>query len=304
MKKTTLALAIGLGLSIGASSAMAALSFQLTNIPAGWDGAVQIKITNAENFSDYNEDGSPAVGASNYGVFKVTSIIDPTSTNTLWADGAGGAELLGAFSGITVKTSTTSGGNTTVDSTDGTYAIFLNPESSFADAGAFTQGVGGYGITGCSTNENCYDGVSNVAGGSLFLSGNFATVGITSDPSVTVHGTFTSLTNPAVGNAAAYVDVTGGDYQTMFDTNGTLGGSDLSITNNFCTPGADIGSGQTCYLSQAAAGGPIADGGWQLASNDPLSGNVTIPEPATITLMGLGLMGMGFGARRRKQQLG
>ena len=51
----------------------------------GYTGPIQFKFQNYESFT-----GTPlAVGSMNFGVVKITSIIDPTTGGTLWSPGWG-----------------------------------------------------------------------------------------------------------------------------------------------------------------------------------------------------------------------
>ncbi|MBS0304319.1 MAG: PEP-CTERM sorting domain-containing protein [Proteobacteria bacterium] len=293
MKRTLLTAAIALAASAGA---LAAPTFGLKNLPSGWDGSFEIKFQNMEAFtgdltSFVNQATTPIY---NYGVAKLSSIVDPGSGNTIWADGDNGAEITLIFNNISVKTVTPILGGFQVDSTGGLMSMFINPMGAFSAAGGFAQGLGGYATGGCLINQLCYNGISGVAGGGAFLDLAWAAVGIVADPTVTVHGTFTSLTTPQTGTAQGYLNVTGGPYAANFDTNGQLGGSDLFSQNDFCTPG------QIGCVNLAAAGGSPAAGGWPLRSNDPVRG-AFVPEPGTLGLVGLALLGIGAGAVRRRR---
>jgi hypothetical protein len=283
-----LAIALGLAAAVAATQAAAAPAFSLSNIPAGWDGSIEIKYSNFESFS-----GPLVVGAVNFGVVKITSIVDPGTGDTLWSDGDSGAELTGVFTGITVDTITPSGGQFIVDSTGGLLDIYINPFGAFGAAGGFAQGLGGYADALCAPGTLCYDGITNVVGGGTFLNLAFAAVGVVADPTITVSGTFNSLTTPQTGTAQGYMNVVGGPYAANFDSNGELGGSDLFNQNSFCTPG------QSGCVSLAAAGG-APPAGWALRSNDPVRGRY-IPEPGSLALLGLALLGLAVPGLRKKR---
>lgn len=286
MKKAILSLSLATALGAASMSAAAIPSFSL----GGFTGDVEIKYSNFESF-----DGALDAGTENYGVVKITSIVDANTSSTLWSDGQDGAELTGVFNGIKIKTVTPSGGQFVIDSTGGKLNLYINPLGSFASAGGFAQGaVTGYTDVGggCVAKMLCYDGISNAAGGGLFLSLAWTAVGVVADPTITVDGTFNSLTTPLTGSAQGYLNVIGGPYAGMFNSNGQLGGSDMFNQNSVCTPG------QIGCVSLSAAGGAPAAGGWALRSNDPLRVTV-IPEPGTLMLVGLSLLALVARGNRR-----
>jgi hypothetical protein len=294
MKSKLLALLVGTAASFGAA---AAPSFSL-NSYAGWDGSFSIKLAGYESFTS-----GLAVGSQNFGVLKVTSILSGDGNHTLWTDGQGGAEITGIFSGIQISALNGFGNVAQVLSTGGLSSFFINPFGSLLSTTGglgFSQGLGGYAAAGaCAVNQNCYNGISNVAGGASFLTTKWVAGvdDVAGDTSTTVDGVFLSLTTPQSGFAAGYMSVTGGTYATTFDTNSftftTPGNApaDFRANNTFCTPGAN------CSATVADAGGLPTAGGWALRIDDPVNGRV--PEPGSIALVGLGLLAAGF-ARRRK----
>lgn len=280
MKKLASALALTAG--VLAASQASALSFSL----GGYVGPIDIKFQNFESFS-----GPLAPGVQNFGILSITSIVDPNTATTLWTQGSGGAELTGVFNGITVLSVAPSGGGFDVQSTGGLLNLYLNPVGSLAGAGGPAQGLTGYTDAGCAPNTLCYDGITNAAGGSLFLSLAFASGIDSGNPAVTVDGTFDASTVPTTGDAASYLNVTGGAYANNFDTNGqatAFGPRDIFSQNDFCPNGA----------TGCASVGLTGPAPWQLISNDPVRA-LFIPEPGTLALFGLGLLGFA-GLRRKK----
>lgn len=274
---------LALALSLAACAAQAAPTFSFTNVPAGWDGRYSIKLTGFESFS-----AGLSVGSQNFGVLKITSITTiGFGSTTIWSDGQNGAEITGVFSAIQVAAFTPAGPGGFLEATGGSAAFFINPFGSYAGVGGAGQGTGGYAAeTGgsCAANNNCYHGISDVAGGGLLLSADYVPGVFGAD---TVAGSLIA-SNPLRGSAAGFLAVSGGSAQALFDTNGFVGGTaDLNANNTFCTVGTDA-----CATVGEA-------GNWQLAIDDPVKGSVKLPEPASLALVGGALLGLGL-VRRRK----
>lgn len=221
--------------------------------------------------------GSVNSSADTMGIFSVALITRISDNSVFWQKGSG-QYLTGVFGNLAdhevnsgcIGTSC----STNANSTGGTWALYMNGVD-------YNPTLGPLVGPGKDLNALMYPGIT---GGSAWLSGVFATGAIAGDTTTT----YTSLYNnkTLAGQGQSYLDVTGGSAKTQFDTN--------SLTDQ-------NGKKRDLFMDITFndADGAASKIGWTVTSAGQIKGQA-VPEPGTMALAGLALLGAGLASRRRK----
>jgi len=273
-----------LGVAVLALGVLASSAFAFSFV-SDYAGPIKFKFSNYSVGSLYFESSEGGYGYADgeedaWGIFKVSSIAtDDLNETTLWFDGKDGEQLTGMYYGIDDDYWLLDDSGLTIESVGGQIDLYLDSTTAFdANLGPSTR-------SGVASYPKVTDGI-------LFLSTDFGTGikfndGDADNDYITYHNQLTSNTSPFTGGGSFYLDVTGGAYADMFESNRWV------LTDD---------NGNTVYRdffgqfdTTTSGAGP-----WLVKSEDPIQGAYT-PEPASMILMGIGLVGAVL---RRKRVLG
>jgi len=235
------------------------------------------------------------IGDQIYSIFQITSINAAVGGQQYWID-APNQHLVGSFTGLTVSSFNTSNGNPspgTLNFTGGTANLYFdgNTVTQFnSSTGPFTAGWAGIATsngvgTGSETNVLSGIGVGGVAADStISLSSTFSLLNTSTGHLVgNGNGFLTQTLDTVFGFDPDGVD--GSTFSPPYPGNQTF--SFQSNFNNQPTGYSSPGAYQTAF-------------GWSINSQDPVTGEVVLPEPASFLVWGGLLAGALVVGRRRK----
>ncbi len=220
--------------------------------------------------------GSVNTSADTMGIFSVSLITkinpDGTETNVFTKGGAQGY-LTGVFGNLKDWSVNSFGPTTVANSTDGTWSLYQNSTD-------WNPSLGPNVAAGKDLNADMYPGIT---GGSLYLSGVFVSGVIAGDTTTTYSSVYDQTIS---GKGSGYMNITGGSAQAQYSTKG-LKDQNGVMRDMYMTTSFDD------------ADGKAKDLGWTVNSTAQIKGNA-VPEPGTMALAGLALLGAGLASRRRK----
>ena len=221
--------------------------------------------------------GSDNLSADTMGIFSVSLIVrinaDGTETNMFTKGGAQGY-LTGVFGNLQDSSVNSFGPSTVANSTGGTWSLYRNSTDWNPSLGpAFVAGSK-------DLNADMYPGIT---GGSLYLSGVFVSGVLAGDTTTT----YSSIYDQTIsGKGSGYMNITGGSAEKQYSTKG-LKDQNGVMRDMYMTTSFDD------------ADGKAKDLGWTVNSTAQIKGNA-VPEPGTMALAGLALLGAVLASRRRK----
>jgi hypothetical protein len=282
----------------GATAMAAPITLPVSPLFIQYTNNEQFSLTNSIQSTDATTGAATSEG--NWGILQISSIVRGTALNPLGSDiqggganvfsdgGVGGNQITGIFYGTTVNP----GG---LSATGGFIDLY------WQDVGA--ANTGNDLLTGFNParrlNQKTYTGYAEPLNpGFIFLAQLVYGPGCDSDPT---HHVCTGVApGTGDGTAKSYQSVNlaaGGVWANQLDSNFFT----LDALGNPLVPAQDVRSDSNFTRNGASAWDVPGTDIIGLRSNDPVRLEV-VPEPGTLSLFGLGMLGVGFLRRRQRQR--